>query len=303
MGLTFNILKRRSGLAAPGLCREVGMRFTGGTCPLAGRLGPVLAALAWGFASAASASDWAVLQYPPSITVTVGSATPNIYGRFYSAGLTEPAGPSGSVVAQIGYGPVGSDPTVNPGAWTWVSAVFNQQYGNDDEYQASLTIGTPGDYDYAARFSYVSGTWVYGDLDGSTNGYSPGQAGRLTVSALPGFYPVTPCRLVDTRSTQALAGGSVRTFTVTGLCGIPATAVALAVNMTAVGATARGNLTLYPGDLASAPLVSSINFVPAQTRANNAIVSLAADGAGTLKVKNGSAGTVDFVLDVSGFFY
>jgi hypothetical protein len=73
--------------------------------------------------------------------------------------------------------------------------------------------------------------------------------------------------------------------------------------MTAAGAMAPGYLTLYPGDVASAPVVSSINFSLGQTRANNAIVSLAADGTGTLKVKNGATGTVDFVLDVSGYFF
>jgi len=38
------------------------------------------------------------------------------------------------------------------------------------------------------------------------------------------------------------------------------------------------------------------------TRANNAVVLLATDGTGTIKVKNGSAGVVHFVLDVNGYF-
>jgi hypothetical protein len=50
-------------------------------------------------------------------------------------------------------------------------------------------------------------------------------------------------------------------------------------------------------------VVSNVNFSPGQTRANNAIVPLATNGAGTPKVKNGSAGAVDFVLDVSGYFF
>jgi hypothetical protein len=48
--------------------------------------------------------------------------------------------------------------------------------------------------------------------------------------------------------------------------------------------------------------VSSINFSAGVTRANNAIVPLATDGAGTIGVKNGSAGMVHFVLDVNGYF-
>jgi hypothetical protein len=48
--------------------------------------------------------------------------------------------------------------------------------------------------------------------------------------------------------------------------------------------------------------VSNVNFSAAQTRGNNAIVFLATDGTGTIKVKNGSAGAVHVVLDVNGYF-
>ena len=121
------------------------------------------------------------------------------------------------------------------------------------------------------------------------------------------FYTVTPCRLVDTRNAASggpiLAGGSIRSFRVTGgTCGVPATALAVSVNLTAVGAAAAGNLTLYAGDAAGPPRASNINFTAGLTRANNAIVALATDGTGTIKVKNGSAGAVHFVLDVNGYF-
>ncbi len=76
----------------------------------------------------------------------------------------------------------------------------------------------------------------------------------------------------------------------------------MSVNLTAVGAVANGNLTLFPGDAAGPPIASSINFKAGVTRANNAVVRLAADGSGTIKVKNASAGSVDFVLDVNGYF-
>jgi hypothetical protein len=123
------------------------------------------------------------------------------------------------------------------------------------------------------------------------------------------FHTVTPCRLADTRDPAgptggpALGAGSTRSFPVTGgTCGIPSTALAVSVNLTAVQAAAVGYLTLFPGDATGPPLASSLNFTAGQTRANNAIVSLAADGSGTIKVKNGSAGTVHFVLDVNGYF-
>jgi N-acetylneuraminic acid mutarotase len=121
------------------------------------------------------------------------------------------------------------------------------------------------------------------------------------------FYTVTPCRLVDTRSAPgasggpALVAGAVRSFPVTGVCGVPSTAVAVSVNLTVTQPAAPGHLVLYPGDAAGPPPVSNINFAPGMTRANNAVVLLAANG-GTISVKNGSAGAVHFVLDVNGYF-
>ncbi len=80
-----------------------------------------------------------------------------------------------------------------------------------------------------------------------------------------GFYSLTPCRLVDTRNGNgpsggpALVGGAVRTFPVAGLCGVPADAIAVAVNVTVVLPSSLGNLILFPAGLAP-PLVSTINF-------------------------------------------
>jgi hypothetical protein len=122
------------------------------------------------------------------------------------------------------------------------------------------------------------------------------------------FYTVAPCRLVDTRNAAgpsggpALVAGAVRSFPVTGgVCGVPSSAGAVSVNVTVVGAAAQGNLILFPGDAAGPPLASTLNFTAGVTRANNAVVRVAANG-GTINVKNGSAGSAHFVLDVNGYF-
>jgi hypothetical protein len=145
-------------------------------------------------------------------------------------------------------------------------------------------------------------SWVYFDTGGI---YDNPAVNRLPVD----FYTVTPCRVVDTRNAVGstggpiLSGNSTRRFPVAGgPCKLPATATSVSVNLTAVGAAASGHLILFPGDWIGPPLVSHINFTPGATRANNAVVPLATDGTGTIQVKNGSAGTVHFVLDVNGYF-
>lgn len=136
------------------------------------------------------APDFINLQYPSSSTVEAGAASELIYGRIFEAGLTEAAGAAATVVAQLGYGPAGSDPT-SPD-WVWVDATFNTQVGNDDEYAASLTIPTPGSYSYTYRFAIDDGStplvFSYADLDGAgTNtglSFDPSQLGSLTVNPI-----------------------------------------------------------------------------------------------------------------------
>ncbi len=126
--------------------------------------------------------------------------------------------------------------------------------------------------------------------------------------APPGkFYTLPPCRLVDTRNANGLLGGpalaasSGRNFTLTSACGIPTTAKSISVNLTVTSPAAPGFVSLFPGD-GIAPSTSNINFSTGQTRANNAVVLLAANGNGSIVVLNGAAGTVHFILDVNGYF-
>ncbi len=114
------------------------------------------------------------------------------------------------------------------------------------------------------------------------------------------FYTVTPCRVADTRTTSALASGVTRTFNVSGVCGIPASARAVALNLTVVGATGSGNTVLWRSGTAH-PATSSINFPTGVTRSSNAIVGLA-NGALDARSTVSGGGTVQLVIDVSGYF-
>ena len=127
---------------------------------------------------------WANLQWPPSMTHTISAVdrTDNVYGQIWIDGATSQPGATEGLLAQLGFGPDGSNPDGNP-VWAWVDASFNVDAGNNDEFVASLLPESTGTFDYAYRYSTTNGRdWVYADLDGIGNGYSPAQAGSLTVT-------------------------------------------------------------------------------------------------------------------------
>jgi Tol biopolymer transport system component len=150
-------------------------------------------------------------------------------------------------------------------------------------------------------FNSPSPDLVAGDHDGVSDIF-------LYANVLPGrrFFTVTPCRLLDTRQGgqgPALTSGLRRTVLAHGACGIPATARALAVNVTATQPSAAGYLILHAGDIA-ADSTSTLNFSSGQTRSNSAVIALAYDGTGTLAVTPfvTGGGTVQVIVDVSGYF-
>jgi hypothetical protein len=134
----------------------------------------------------------------------------------------------------------------------------------------------------------------------------------LVLSAMPAladgpfrFYPITPCRLVDTRSTEApaLAALSTRTFQVQGKCGVPVGAKAAALNATVFTPSHNGHLRLFPSGSAL-PNISTINFQAGIVIANGAVVSLStsAQDLAVYTYLANNAGTTHFILDVTGYF-
>ncbi len=118
------------------------------------------------------------------------------------------------------------------------------------------------------------------------------------------FYTLTPCRLLDTRTTQTplLAAAAVRLIQVGGLCGVPLGARSVALNITAVNASTAGGITLYPADYPSG-LASSIDFAAGGVKACGAVLPLSSDGLGQLAATAALAsGQVQLVIDVSGYF-
>ncbi|HJX26790.1 MAG TPA: hypothetical protein VJ885_02670 [Thermoanaerobaculia bacterium] len=171
-----------------------------------------------------------------------------------------------------------------------------------------VTGGTSGCAEKSVRIGFVTTTdcsitsrgWFIDDV--KVTGCVP-----VAPGAEADFYSLSPCRLVDTRLADGPLGGPAlapraeRTFALSGACGIPATARALAVNATVAQPTSLGYLQIYPGD-APTPSASMLNFLPGSTRANNAVTPLASDGTLTLKVRAVTAQPLHFILDVFGYF-
>jgi serine protease len=122
------------------------------------------------------------------------------------------------------------------------------------------------------------------------------------VTLATSFYTVSPCRVVDTRQSVygPLGAGGTRRFTLTGACGIPASARAAVVNVTVTDPTTAGNVRFYPAGL-PIPTISTLNYAAAQTRANNATLALGNDGAVDALCSQAS-GTAHVIVDVTGYY-
>jgi predicted regulator of Ras-like GTPase activity (Roadblock/LC7/MglB family) len=125
------------------------------------------------------------------------------------------------------------------------------------------------------------------------------------------YVAIAPCRLFDTRAGADNIGprntplSTADTFTaqVTGTngnCTIPANAVAIVTNVTAVSPTASSFITVYPADLATRPTASNLNVSANQAPQPN-LVTTTLSATGAISVYN-HLGTVDLIADITGYY-
>jgi hypothetical protein len=133
------------------------------------------------------------------------------------------------------------------------------------------------------------------------NGYFV-PATDLTAQA---FYPLTPCRIADTRRATgplggpSLIGAGSRTFPVllAVACGIPVGAQAYSLNFTLVPSGPVGFLSTWPTGLPK-PFVSTLNIPTGTVVAAAAIVPAGTLGSIDVFVTD----TTDLALDINGYF-
>jgi hypothetical protein len=196
----------------------------------------------------------------------MGTST-NSYGGYFRGGLAA----------------IYLKPVFNPGP----PATGNHFFG---EFQVDVnaviwycvTSGTPGG-------------WVR--LPGVANGTRGGAISYLS----------TPVRLLDARSSAssglvnrgALAGNEIFPFGVAGLGGIPSTAQGLIGNVTLLGPSGTGNLSLFPAG-GAVPTVASMTFGTAGLFLANG-VNVAIGAGGKINIQNQSDGTTPLVLDAVAY--
>jgi hypothetical protein len=129
------------------------------------------------------------------------------------------------------------------------------------------------------------------DIAGYYLGGTPVDAGT--------FNAVAPQRLLDTRSSGAVAPNATVSLPVAGgSTHIPSGISAVILNVTVVSPTASGYITVYP--TGTRPLASNLNFARGQTVPNLVIVKVGPDG--KVNLFNGSSGSTQLLADVAGYF-
>ena len=119
------------------------------------------------------------------------------------------------------------------------------------------------------------------------------------------FNPVTPVRILDTRTTNTPSGvagrvaeGGTLNLQITGANGIPVDATAVVMNVTAVLPTGTGFVTVWPRGVTQ-PLSSNLNFVPGDVVPNLVTVGIGSNGQVSLYQQGG---TNDLIADVVGYY-
>jgi len=187
--------------------------------------------------------------------------------------------------------------------------------------------GTPASQSYPAAQPYLALPAAFNDVTSGSNGSCAGSylctgargfdgpTGLGTPRGVAGFNhaatatgdfrPIGPTRVLDTRTGNgapraAVAAGASVKVQIEGAHAIPASGIsAVVLNVTVTQPTAGGYITAYP-DGATRPTASNLNFNPAQTVPNLVVVPVGADGKITLY--NGSAGTVQLIGDIAGYY-
>src|SRR5215203_417191 len=130
-------------------------------------------------------------------------------------------------------------------------------------------------------------------------------ASAMPVAAQTDFYTVALCRIYDSRGTDGPLDQSVTySKTVAGVCGVPADATAVALNVTIVGATGSGEVAVFPAG-SPPPFVGMLAFRAGRAQAVLQMVGIGTGGQVSFRATippPPPSPKYQFVIDVSGYY-
>jgi hypothetical protein len=149
-----------------------------------------------------------------------------------------------------------------------------------------------------------------------------GAGGLITANAATDpslFVPITPTRVLDTRIGAGLSGQFVsdqgRDLDVTGTivivgpndtlttgAPVPDGATGIVANVTAVGPSTAGYVSVRPGGATNTPTTSNLNVKPGDIVPNAVTVALAVNGTINLWYHGGPGATAHLLVDIVGYY-
>ena len=190
-----------------------------------------------------------------------------------------------------GYLSVTTTATATPG-----SSTLNFPIG--DTRANNVTASLASDGRLSAVFKGATGAKAHVIFD-VTGYFRPGPEDA-------GYNPMTPVRILDSRAGTGIGlrgrfrNGIPRRLPVATFNGVPDGAVAITANLTVVGQTSAGFVSVMTENDAT-PATSNLNVPKGDTRANGLTAKLAA-GSIWLVFKGAKDSRTDLILDVTGYY-
>ncbi len=208
-------------------------------------------------------------------------------------------GANGTLIAGWQSSAAGGPPVIGGGAVWSVNTSTGVLFALDPSTGATL-----GSISVGAVPHFVSPTlWQDRVLVGTVAGVS--SVGMPPIGVRSTYHPITPVRILDTRSGNGLPGKLTAnvpaTFQVSGRGGIPVTATSVTGNVTVANPSLSWALYLGPGPV-SQPATSTVNFVAGHVTSNGVTVALSSTGSLSATYMSLDGNTTDLVFDVTGYF-
>ncbi len=187
--------------------------------------------------------------------------------------------------------------TVYPGGATRPGVSTLNSYDGRIKANAAIVPANTGDANRGISIYAQDATDVIVDINGY---YVPSSnSGSLA------YYPLPPCRAVDTRASTGLLGqntpllgGASQDYSLTNVCSLPSTAQAYALNYTVLPRNGSLTyLTTWPTGT-NRPGVSTLNALTGAVTANAAIVPVGSNGS----VSVFGTQDTDLIIDVAGYY-